>query len=117
METKQDGRGNEYIFVDEFSVEKRLAFSSYGGVLLDGPSCSQQAQICPAPQLQQPANKPLVPSGIQQHNNNNSGSSSSNPINNSGSYFVGMAMGMSMASDPQHHPMGSMNGLSYSHGT
>ncbi|KAI9554159.1 orthodenticle 2 [Daphnia sinensis] len=27
-----------------------------------------------------------------------------------------MAMGMSMTSDPQHHTMGSMNGLSYSHG-
>ncbi|XP_057375459.1 homeobox protein OTX2-like [Daphnia carinata] len=27
-----------------------------------------------------------------------------------------MAMGMSMTSDPQHHSMGSMNGLSYSHG-
>ena len=25
-------------------------------------------------------------------------------------------MGMSMTSDPQHHPMGNMNGLSYSHG-
>lgn len=69
---------------------------------------NQQAQIYTTPL---PTHKPT--SGIQHKTN----IISTDTINNSGSYFAaGMAMGMSMTSDPQHHPMGSMNGLSYSHG-
>ena len=67
----------------------RLAFTTYATGL--GPSCSHH------PQISSPAPSPAS--------------------TKTGGHFIGMAMGMSMTSDPQHHSMGgSMNGMSYSHG-
>lgn len=86
----------------------RLAFTNYGGL---GPSCSSHyTQISQAPN-----NNSVGPAANNSATTATKTSAGHQTANGSG-YFVGMAMGMSMASDAQHHSMSGMNGLSYSHG-